>query len=315
MAEGRKSRPRPRPTRPIGLSTDGLPTKPNPLPVKNGDLWFLSAPLSNRLYQKSALGKPVDGGILLTNEEVMFCHWHRHVPLEEGWVETQLKEDPSFAHKAVAYDVLRSAGEKVVPKSGKWLRWSRESHPSKGEPDAEVRWARAREDLDIEDLMNWIEDVSKKNMYSEFAIVDDEMDVTMYRMELIEPEGNLVPATRNNYPELGVEHLSRRFLRDDELDWINGVESPVTDLFGELNSRGLLMRPGFKYGCRWRVYSTKVEEDHAPYLMQMEQEAPNNWEGVCLSVRLAEGVNKGWVVAVNRGVWKFLLIRRHLPGR
>ena len=25
------------------------------------------------------------------------------------------------------------------------------------------------------------------------------------------------------------------------------------------------MRPGFKYGCRWRVYSTKVEEDHAPY--------------------------------------------------
>ena len=195
------------------------------------------------------------------------------------------------------------------------MRWSRESHPNKGEADAEVRWARARESLDIDDLMAWVEIVSESKMNAEFAIVDDEMDVTMYRMELIEPRGNLVPAIRENHPLLGVEHLSRRFLREDELDWLNGKENLVTDLFGELNSRGLLMRPGFKYGCRWRVYSTKVEEDHAPYLMQMEHESPKNWEGVCLSVRLAEGVNKGWVIAVNRGSWKFLLIRRHLPGR
>ena len=315
MAEGRKSKPRPRPTRPIGLSSEGSPTKPNPIPVKMGDGWFLSAPLSNRLYQKSALGKPVDGGIILTSEEIMFCHWHRHVPLEDGWVEEQLQLDPDFAHKAVAYDVVRSAGEKVVPISGKWLRWSRESHPNKGDAHAEVRWARAREDLEIDDLLDWIESVSSKDMNAEFAIVDDEMDVTMYRMELIEPQGNLVPATRDNYPLLGVEHLSRKFLRDDELDWINGEENRTTDLFDELNSRGLLMRPGFKYGCRWRVYSTRVEDDHAPFLMQMEEDSPKNWEGVCLSVRLAEGVNKGWVIAVNRGGWKFLLIRRHLPGR
>ena len=146
MAEGRKSKPRPRPTRPIGLSSEGSPTKPNPIPVKMGEGWFLSAPLSNRLYQKSALGKPVDGGIILSSEEIMFCHWHRHVPLEDGWVEAQLQLDSDFAHKAVAYDVVRSAGEKVVPISGKWLRWSRESHPNKGDADAEVRWARARED-------------------------------------------------------------------------------------------------------------------------------------------------------------------------
>ena len=90
MAEGRKSKPRPRPTRPIGLSSDGAPSKSNPKPIKTKDGWFISAPLSNRLYQKSALGKPVDGGIILTSEEVMFCHWHRHVPLEDGWVDSQL---------------------------------------------------------------------------------------------------------------------------------------------------------------------------------------------------------------------------------
>lgn len=315
MAEGRKSKPRPRPTRPIGLSTEGAPSKPNTPPVWNGVGWFISAPLSNRLYQKSALGKPVDGGIILTNEEVMFCHWHRHVPLEDGWVDSQLEIDPNFAHKSVAFDVVRSAGEKVVPIENKWLRWTRESHPSKGEAVAEVRWARAADSLDIDDLLDWTESVLGDERVAEFAIVDDEMDVTIYRMELIDPRGNLLPATKENHPLLGVEHLSRTFLRDDELDWINGVNNPVTNLFDELNSRGLLMRPGFKYGCRWRVYSTPVEEDHAPYLMQMEEDSPTNWEGVCLSVRLAEGVNKGWVVAVDRGGWKFLMISRHLPGR
>ncbi len=315
MAEGRKSKPRSRPTRPIGLSSEASPTKPNPPPEPHPDGWFIPAPLSNRLHQKSALGMPIDGGIVLAAEEVMFCHWHRHVPLDEGWVDARINEDENFPYKSVAFDVVRSAGEKVVPRDGKWLRWSRESHPNKGSPEAEVRWARAKENFVIDDLLNWAKSLSSSGMKGEIAIVDDEMDVTIYRLALIEPEGCLIPATQDKHPLLGIEHLSRRFMRQDELDWINGVDNPVTDLFGELNSRGLLMRPGFKYGCRWRVYSTPVEEDHAPWLLQMEEDSPSNWEGVCLSVRLAEGVNKGWIIAIKRSEWNFLLINRHLPGR
>ena len=315
MAGGRRSKPRVRPTRPLGLSDEGTPSKLNQPPEPHSEGWFIPAPLSNRLYQKSALGRPIDGGIILTVEEVMFCHWHRHVPLVDGWVESRLDEDPDFAHKVVAFDVVRNAGEKVVPRDGRWLRWSRESHPSMGEPSAVVRWARTKDNLDMEELFTWAQGLSEEGMLAELAVVDEEMDVTMYRLSLIEPKGNLTPATVENYPLLGVEHLSRRFLRDDELNWINGIQNPVTELFSELNSRGLLMRPGFKYGCRWRVYSTPVDVDHAPWLMQMEEDAPADWEGVSLSVRLAEGVNKGWVVALKRDGWNFLLIRRHLPGR
>ena len=315
MAEGRKSKPRSRPTRPIGLSGEGAPSKPNSPPTKHELGWFIPSPLSNRLHQKSALGKPIDGGIILSEEEVMFCHWHRHVPLAEGWVDERLAENPNFVYKTVAYDVVRSAGEKVVPIDGRWLRWSRESHPNKGDAVAEVRWSIVKDDFDIDELLNWTKSLAEKGLKAEIAIVDDEMDVTMYRLSIIEPEGNLIPATKDEHPQLGIEHMSRRFLRQDELDWVDGIENPVTDLFSELNSRGLLMRPGFKYGCRWRVYSTPVEEDHAPWLMQMEEDAPSNWEGVCLSVRLAEGVNKGWVVAIKRGTWNFLVISRHLPGR
>ena len=208
----------------------------------------------------------------------MFCHWHRHVPLTEGWVDERLSEDPNFVYKSVAYDVVRSAGEKVVPVDDRWLRWSRESHPNKGDAEAEVRWSLVKDDFDIDELLDWTKSLSENGMKAEIAIVDDEMDVTMYRLSIIDPSGNLTPATKSEYPQLGIEHLSRKFLRKDELDWINGVQNPVTDLFGELNNRGLLMRPGFKYGCRWRVYSTSVEEDHAPWLMQMEQDAPSNWE-------------------------------------
>lgn len=315
MADGRKSKPRVRPTRPIGVSKVGGPVRENPPIEPHNDGWFIATPLSNRLYQKSAIGKPIDGGIVLTDEEAMFCHWHRHVPLPDGWVDERLEEDPNFAHKSVAFDVVRNAGEKVVPVGNEWLRWPRESHPSRGQPQAAIHWARTQDDLNIESLLEWSKDLGERGLLGEVAIVDDEMDVTMYRLSIIDPRGSLKPATRDNYPLLGVEHLSRKFLRKEETDWINGLQNSATDLFDELNSRGLLLRPGFKYGCRWRVYTTPVDVDHAPWLMQMEDDAPKNWEGVCLSVRLAEGVNKGWVVAIFNEGWNFLLFSRHLPGR
>ena len=77
MADGRKSKPRVRPSRPIGVSNAGGPVRENPPIEPHNDGWFIATPLSNRLYQKSAIGKPVDGGIVLTEEEAMFCHWHR----------------------------------------------------------------------------------------------------------------------------------------------------------------------------------------------------------------------------------------------
>jgi hypothetical protein len=315
MSGGKRPKLRVRKTRPIGEAGDSPPTKNHPEPELIDGSWFLPEPISNRLHQKSALGKPVPGGIILSDEEVMFCHWNRHVPLPTGWVEERMSQDPNFAYKSVVFDVVREGGDKVVPVDGKWLRWPRESHPSRGEAEAVVRWARTGDDLDMGELLSWAHEISRDGLLAELALIDDEMDVTMYRLSLIDPSGTIQPASRDEYPLLGVEHLSSRFLRNDELDWINGVENEVTNLFGELNSRGLLMRPGFKYGCRWRVYSTPVDEDHAPWLLQMEQDSPKNWEGVSLSVRLAEGVHKGWVVALKRDDWNFLLIRRHLPGR
>lgn len=91
----RKYTPRVRSSRPIGesRSTNKSPATPIPAPESREGGWFLPDPQAQRLHQKSALGHRVDDGILLTPEEVMFCHWYRHVPLPggTGWFDEQVK--------------------------------------------------------------------------------------------------------------------------------------------------------------------------------------------------------------------------------
>ena len=301
--------------RPVGLSLVDGPSKKHPTPEKRDDGWFIPDPTAGRLHQKSALGNPTQGGIIISDIELMFCHWHRHIPLPDMWLESKLQSNPDFVYEVVAFDVIRSSGDKVCNVDGRWMVWRREENPKSHQPMSEVKWFKSKSNFEIPEILKWVSSNAEKDLYSDIAIVDDEMDVTIFRLQMIDPTGDLTPATREEHPLLGIEHLSRVFLRQEEIDWLNNSEDEVSDLFGELNSRGLLVRPGFKYGCRWRVYSTPVEDDHAPWLMQLSSESPKNWEGVCLSVRLAEGVNKNWVIAIKSGIWQFLNFRRHLPGR
>jgi hypothetical protein len=120
---------------------------------------------------------------------------------------------------------------------------------------------------------------------------------------------------------IGVEHLSGRHLRQEEGEWLNvmlnDLELPSElELFNDLMLRGVLIRPGFKFGSRWRVYDTPVGEAHAPWLVQPVELAPVNWEAACLAVRLSEGVNKFWLCALPmNGEWFYLQMQRWLPGR
>ena len=66
----------------------------------------------------------------------------------------------------------------------------------------EVRWSTVKEDFDIDELLNWTKSLSEKDLKAEIAIVDDEMDVTMYRLSIIEPEGKLSPATKDKHLNL-----------------------------------------------------------------------------------------------------------------
>ena len=83
-------------------------------------------------------------------------------------------------------------------------------------------------------------------------------------------------------PSIGLPHFSGRYLRTEEWHYLQNPSSRTDGLFAALVEAGLLLRPGFKYGCRWRAYEDDIEVAHAPWLIQPRSEAPDNWEEVCL---------------------------------
>ena len=294
-------------------------------PTKSGELWKIDPPLSTRLYEKSALGQRLeDGSITITASEVLFCHWHRHVPLPNAsWLESELEKNPRLIYEAIILDVGRNGGEMIVPsihrpniEHNAWaVRWHRDRNHLKDGYQSSVSIATTHDALDWNNLLVWCRQSKELGVDSELFVIDDELDVTMYKIDLINPSGDLsweglVESDKTNFlnqwadrthtesgsyvalktpwewQQIGVEHMSGRVLRKEEDSFIEQIivqnEPPSEDtlLMNDLLNRGLLLRPGFKYGCRWRVYDGDLNESHAPWLIQPHKEAASTWEGV-----------------------------------
>ncbi len=353
----RKYTPRARTTRPIGeaRTSNVPPGQPLDPPRFMDGLWLIEEPLAHRLHEKSALGQRTKGGILLSPEEVMFCHWYRHVPLPGGssWFEDQLLQSEELAKRTIALDVLRNGGERVVPvvhlrerfpalPANTWaIRWERHEPWASHRGFSQVRLQRTHDPLDWHELHRWVDDVRASGHVAELCVIDEEFDTTIYHLSTAQPKGShdlkdnlskalldaLVASCRQATPveggffvnhdgpwplsAIGLPHFSGRYLRGEEYRALIGEEHSDDALYTELLSSGLLLRPGFKYGCRWRAYEEGIEVAHAPWLVQPQHDAPQNWEEVCLAVRLAEGVNKRWICALQTGKsHSFLNIQR-----
>ena len=350
--------PRVRTSRPIGAgrTENEAPSTPLAPPKARDDAWYIPAPLSQRLHDKSALGQTTsDGGVLLTPEEVMFCHWYRHVPLPSlDWFEQEVANDATVATRTIAMDVLRNGGERVVPAKHlqkrfpslhpmTWaIRWQRHERWQKHGGFSQIRLQRTHDEMDWDELHLWVQTVHTAGHVAELCVIDDEFDATIYHLSTTKPAGDqrllselsedehaalqdmlgaaismdggwfLQSTSKWPLPAFGIEHFSGRFLRNEEFSYLSRT-SPSEDggLYGTLASAGLILRPGFKYGCRWRAYATSLEVEHAPWLIQPFSEAPKTWDEVCLAVRLAEGVNKHWLCAMpEQDGYSYLNIKR-----
>lgn len=225
------------------------------------------------------------------------------------------------------------------------LGWPRGSAWMKEAPTAQIRVHRTSEVVNWHELLEWFDDVSDRGQEPYLCVVDDEMEGTVYRLnepllhgvhrapnDLSQREHDLVSKALDKsatsgttvylpyaeewpLPSVGVEHFSGRMLTSLEVG-LFGEQSNDSDarrsLHGFLLDLGLMLRPGFKYGSLWRAYEHPIREEHAPWLIQPVELAPVNWEGVCLSARLADGVHKAWVCAFKDGDsgWRFLSIAR-----
>jgi hypothetical protein len=179
--------------------------------------WMYDGQACDRLWNKSAIGRPMEGrSLLLTPAEVIFCHDHRHVDWPSAnWLQEAVGDSPRLLDEAVVVESLRVPGNKLVIHQNfdalelvyadsTWgLRWTSDGHPRSSAPVSEVRWFHASEHLDVDDLYAWSERVSSKGRIPEILVVDDEHAVVTYRVARAEPEGIM-----GEYTETDLEYIA-----------------------------------------------------------------------------------------------------------
>ena len=272
---------------------------------------IMSEPQWQRLWEKSAIGTRIEGGGLkLFPEEVIFVHVHRHQPLpNDNWISNNLKHFQDLEDKFFLLEALRVPGNliQLYPEhnvaNGTWaLRWHKEKHPDRDEPIAEIRWHRALDIIDMNELLLWTKNVLENNRIPEVMIIDDEASIVSYELSVANPNGN---QTFNHSNDITRSHIgiNTRFgIRINSIEQSliqNEITSEHSIVLLDLINRGLVIRSGFKYGALWRGYETNVGEDHAPWLIDTAIEAPVNWTQACLNARLAAGVNKKYIIAID----------------
>ena len=312
--------------------------------------WSYSGAAADRLWHKSAIGRPGEGGsLLLSPVETLFVHHHRNVELpSDDWLETALNEDSLLMQKFAVLEALRVPGNKVVLAANldvvgavacedSWAaRWASDTHPRDSSPIAEVRWFLDSDSLDSDGLFEWAVRVQMNGRVAEVLVVDSELSVVTYRVSSANPLGELdstdvfsaLDATSGGVTSAGGRLYSTESWSIQQLGvpteagvHVDGITCEIIDgleplsegarILNDLLGRGLVMRPGFKYGTRWRCYDKPLGKDHAPYLVVLPSEAPHDWAGACLASRLAAGVNKIWLHPVQYGEdWCYLAVTR-----
>ena len=232
--------------------------------------------------------------------------------------------------------------------NGSWgAFWDRSLKWQSDKPTACVQWVHSLDIIDWGEIVNWAKSCIALGYDPILVVIDGEMDVTSYIIQDIEPNGqHLSPESLSEneirfikdvlghviyseqgwyiskdidawpLPSFGVEHLSGRFFTDEEIDFLRYGERPSQpkkqSLYADLIHRGIMLRPGFKFGCCWRGYSMPMEDEHAPYLIPDIDFLPSNFEALCLSLRLSEGVNKSWILPcqIESESWNYMTLSR-----
>lgn len=272
---------------------------------------IMTEPQWQRLWEKSAIGTKIDGGGLrFFPEEVIFTHIHRHQSLPyDNWITDNIKIYPDLEDKYFLLEALRVPGNLVQlypennASNGTWaLRWHKEDHPDRDNPTSEIRWYRARDNIQISDLLSWTISVASKERIPEVLVIDDECSIVSYELAIADPCGNVEydsSLQMSEWKNLGINTRFRNRLSEVELSVIQQDDfTPHSIVLSDLISRGLVIRSGFKYGTLWRAYSTDIGDEHAPWLIDTVIEAPINWTQACLNARLAAGVNKQYIIGI-----------------
>ena len=202
-----------------------------------------------------------------------------------------------------AYDWFKRMGVQVKVE-GKYIMFRKNTDVEYSPPYMVIR---------ENDSISWRELLDMGNI--SFLVIDDEMDLTAFSMEELEPAGKHELQTAEYYKgrsdsfqivsdenlptwmgaKIGrwtyLNRFERSFIAGNELSDLS-IEQRV---YNDLARRGFIIRTGFKYGANFRIYSGELE-DHADFLVHVFPEE-EQWYKISRAVRVAHAVRKKMIFA------------------
>lgn len=159
---------------------------------------------ASQTYSKGCFGYPLRGGRLELDlvEAALLCESGRLDVYDKGrrlgfpeLFEAASRLEESFDVRYIVYRDLRARGFIVKPESGAFdLRvYARGKLPSNSAPVYMVCAVSERSALDISDFMDEVAQSEDRGKQLLYGVVDDEGDVTYYKMSTMDPRGTVAP--------------------------------------------------------------------------------------------------------------------------
>ncbi len=182
---------------------------------------------ANRLYNKGFSGRPAPGGVLvltlieaaqLLEEKRLRVQDHKGENLDHGDLLVRgCQSDERFEIPLLAYRDIRGRG--LVAKHANkraldFLLYRRGEQPKKHEPGLLAGAFSERETITAEKLKVWLDDAVAEKTGLLATIVDEEGDVTHYRVAPVDLKGKRKPVEANER-----KPIATRFLVDRVVAW------------------------------------------------------------------------------------------------
>ena len=213
--------------------------------VKDCSVFINDVREASQTFSKGNFGYPMSGGgleldlveaaFLLQCDRLEVLHGKKPMAFNE-FFDYASRKVRDFAIKYLVFKDLRERGFIVKPESGSFdLRvYPRGMSPSKSPPLYMVCAVSERAALNISEFMDEIAQSEDRGKQLLYGVVDEEGDLTYYKMAILDPEGKVSPAMRVD-PVGGNLVGDRIFVFDTE-----GGEALRSEAFYGKNMQGVL---------------------------------------------------------------------------
>jgi tRNA-intron endonuclease len=276
----------------------------------------------SQVYNRYRIGSIVDQDLNLTRFELGFLAMHAKSIFRDSDAASRLDllqqvlSEERDMEMLIAFSHLKIKGYVLKVEQDQLFYRKKDEKAWKGS-------LTVASEQDFLDLMHRTHDKDRT-----YSIVDGDGGTSMYDVAEAEPAGEMHQISQTGTAVMlggfrlaagSSDHTNMKKLgydiyildRPDLVD--AGISVAMKDLvISDLGKRGIAARTGFKYGSDLRLYVKSVE-DHAEYLLHINEDARIKWYEIARAVRVASAVRKLFLVALfDNGKIRYFSVSRRI---